>query len=180
MTRMPHPDSAPLHIVCPRPKQLLAIMLSCACFSVLAGAAVKLLDGPPERFSWFKVWMVVLMGTAMAALLYRNLFMRDALYLYREKAEDWALENENVLVLAAASVRALRLCPRPGEYSSEGKYAALGLGPGLVEIETTDGCYRFGAGLDEDMAAVTARKIAAYCGLYEVGPQWKVLSDTVA
>ncbi|VXB03842.1 hypothetical protein [Massilia sp. 9I] len=162
----------PLHIVCPRARQPMAIVLSCAALSVLALAAFKLLNDP-ERFSWFKVWVLVLMATACVALIVRNLFVRDELLLYRDGAPEWALGEEDMLVLAAASVRSVRVGPEPGPYSADGKYAALGMGQGLIEIETTGGCYRFGAGLDVDACLVTARQIATYCGLHEAGPQWK-------
>lgn len=165
MNGYPTPStSEPLHIVCPRPWQPMAIILSGAGFCVLAMAAFKLLGGPGP-VSWFKVWVLVLMGTACVALVYRNLFVRDALYLYRDRAEEWARGDEDMLVMAAAGVRAVRVCAAPRPYSAEGKHAALGTGQGLIEIETLEGCYRFGAGLDEDAARVTARQIAAYCGL---------------
>jgi len=163
----------PLHIVCPSSKQPSSIVVSCLGLAVLATAAFKLLDGPPERFSWFKVWVLVLMGTAFYAILYRNLFVRDELYLYRDKAEEWAIGDEDMLVLEASRVRSVRVGPKPGPYTAEGKEIAMGIGNGLIEIETLDGSYRFGAGLDEDIASVRAREIAAYCGLQEAGPMWK-------
>lgn len=162
----------PLHIVCPRPTQPMAIVLSGAGLAVLSVAAFKLLHDP-EGFSWFKAWVLVLMATAFVALVYRNLFVRDELLLYRDQAPAWARGDEDVLALATASVRALRVCPEPGPYSAEGKYAALGMGQGMIEIDSTEGCFRFGAGLDADASSVMARKIAAYCGLHEAGPQWK-------
>lgn len=76
-------------------------------------------------------------------------------------------------VFACPQDISVRVCLVPGEYSSEEKYAALGMGHGLVEIETLGACYRFGTGLDTDIADVTTRKIPAYCGLQESGPQWK-------
>lgn len=180
MTRYPSPsDSDPLHIVCPPSKQLPIVAVSCAGLVMLAWLAFKLFDGPPERFSWFKVWLLVLMGTATYAVLYRNLFVRDELMLYRDKAEDWALEDEDMLVLVAGKVRSVRIAPLPalGSYSAESQYIAMGIGNGLIEIETVDGCYRFGAGLDEDRARVTAAQIAAYCGLRHSGPQWQAAPE---
>lgn len=180
MTGYPSPSSPePLHIVCPPSKQPPMIAVSGAGLATLAWLALKLFDGPPERFSWFKVWVLVLMATALFAILYRNLFVRDELVVYRDKAEAWALEDEDVLALAAGSVRAVRVAPMPamGSYSAEGQYTAMGIGRGLIEIETVDGCYRFGAGLDEDRASVTARRIAVYCGLLQVGPQWQAAPD---
>jgi hypothetical protein len=162
--------SDPLHIVCPRATRPMAIVLSCAGLAVLAMAATKLL-WEPERFSWFKVWVLVLMGTVFVALIYRNLFVRDELLLHRDGREDEGEEGDERLVLAAASVRSVRVCPPPGAYSAEGKNAALGVATGLIEIGTTEGSYRFGAGLDQDASEITARKIAAYCGLRAVGPQ---------
>lgn len=151
------------------------IAVSCAGLAMLALMMFELFNGPPERFSWFKVWLLVLMATFLYAILHRNLFVRDELLVYRDKAEAWALEDENVLVLVAASVRAVRVAPMPalGSYSAEGQNIAMGIGSGLIEIETTDGRYRFGAGLDDDISRVTARRIAAYCGLQEAGPMWK-------
>ncbi|MCA1246416.1 hypothetical protein [Massilia sp. MS-15] len=163
----------PLHIRCPRPKEPLGLLLSCAAFGVLAMAGAKLVNDP-EGFSWFTAWVMVLFGTALAALVYRNLCVRDTLYLYRDRPEDWAEGSEEMLVLEAGCVRTLRVCPVPEPTSSEGKFAALGVGPGLIEIGTADGCYRFGAGLDENGARTVAGRIAAYCGLQEAGPQWKL------
>lgn len=163
---------APLHIVCPRATRPMAIVLSCAGMAVLASAATKLL-WDPERFSWFKVWLLVLMGTVFVALMYRNLLVRDELLLHRDGWEDGGEEGDERLVLAAASVRSVRICAPPGAYSAEGKNAALGVGTGLIEIGTTTGSYRFGAGLDQEASDVAARKIAAYCGLRAVGPQWQ-------
>lgn len=180
MTGYPSPSTPePLHIVCPPSKRLPIIAVSCAGLAMLAWLALKLFDDP-ERFSWFKVWLLVLMGTAMYAVLYRNLFVRDELMLYRDKVEAWAPEDEDVLVLAAGKVRSVRVAPLPalGSYSAESQYIAMGIGNGLIEIATTDGTYRFGAGLDEDAARVTARQIAAYCGLHEAGPMWKARPDS--
>lgn len=180
MTRYPSPsDSEPLHIVCPPSKLLPIVAVSCAGLAILAWLGFKLFDGPPERFSWFKVWLLVLVGTAMVALLYRNLFVRDELLLYRDKPEAWALEDEEMLVLAAGKVRSVRIAPSPplGSLSAESQNIALGIGKGLIEIETEDGCYRFGAGLDEDRANVTAARIAAYCGLQRTGPQWRAAPE---
>lgn len=175
-------DPEPLHIVCPPSKRSPIIAVSCAGLAVLAFVMFKLFNEPPERFSWLKVWLLVLMGTAMYAFLYRNLFVRDELMLYRDRAEAWALEDEEMLVLAAGKVRSVRVAPLPalGSYSAESQYIAMGIGNGLIEIETVDGCYRFGAGLDADIASVTARQIAAYCGLQEAGPQWKRAPDPAA
>lgn len=172
--------SEPLHIVCPSAKQPMAIAFAGGAFVFLATGVFRLFTGPAERFSWIKLWLLALMVTACVALLYRNLFVRDELYLYRDEAEDWARMDEDMLVLAAGSVRSLRVCPPPGPYSAESKNASLGMGTGLIEIETSDGCYRFGAGLDADIAGVTAQQIAAYCGLQEIGPQWKAAPDVEA
>ena len=180
MTGYPSPStSEPLHIVCPPSKQVPMIVVSCAGLVMLAWLAFSLFDGPPERFSWFKVWVLVLMATFLYAILHRNLFVRDELMVYRDKAEDWALEGEDMLVLAAGKVRSVRVLSMPalGTYSAEGKNIAMGIGNGLIEIETADGCYRFGAGLDEDRASVTARQIAAYCGLQQAGPQWRAAPE---
>jgi len=175
MTACPTPMTPePLRIVCPSAVRPMAIVLACAGLAVLATAATKLFGGDPERFSWFKVWVLVLMGTAFTALLYRNLFVRDVLLLYRHMPEGRVEESEGEqLVLAASSVRSVRVCPPPGAYSAEGKNAALGIGTGLIEIEATEASYRFGAGLDQDASHTAATKIAAYCGLREVGPQWQ-------
>ena len=176
MTRYPSPlDSEPLHIVCPPARRLPIVAVSCAGLAMLAWLGFRLFDGPPEHFSWFKVWLLVLVGTAMAALLYRNLFVRDELMLYRDQAEDWALEHEDMLVLVASKVRSVRIAPLPAlrSNSPEGEYIAMGIGSGLIEIETVDGCYRFGAGLDGDRTTLTAARIAAYCGLLQSGPQWR-------
>lgn len=156
------------------------IAVSCAGLAMLALMALQLFNGPPEDFSWFKIWVLVLMATFLYAILHRNLFVRDELLVCRDKAEAWALEDEDVLALVAGSVRAVRVAPMPalGSYSAEGKEIAMGIGNGLIEIETLDGTYRFGAGLDEDIARVTARQIAAYCGLQESGPMWKATAQT--
>lgn len=173
MTGYPSPSTLePLHIVCPSSKRPGSIAVSCLGLAVLATSAFKLLNGPPERFSWFKVWVLALMGTALYAVLYRNLFVRDELYLYRDKAEEWAIGDEDMLVLEAGRVRSVRVGPKPGPYTAEGKNIAIGIGSGLIEIETLDGSYRFGAGLDEDIARVRAGQIAAYCGLQQAGPMW--------
>lgn len=156
------------------------IAASCAGLAMLAHIVFKLFDGPTEDFSWFKVWMLVLMATFLYAILHRNLFVRDELLVYRDKAEAWALEDEDVLALVAGSVLAVRIAPMPalGAYSAEGKNIAMGIGNGLIEVETLDGTYRFGAGLDEDIARVRAGQIAAYCGLQESGPMWKATDQT--
>ncbi|MFN3792803.1 hypothetical protein [Massilia sp.] len=180
MTRYPSPsDSEPLHVVCPPSRRLPIVAVSCAGLVMLAWLGFTLFDGPPERFSWFKVWLLVLVGSAVAAVLYRNLFVRDALLLYRDKAEAWALEDEDMLVLAAGKVRSVRIAPLPalGSLSAESQNIAMGIGRGLIEIETEDGCYRFGAGLDQDRANVMAARIAAYCGLQRSGPQWQAAPE---
>ncbi|WP_292045490.1 hypothetical protein [Massilia sp. UBA6681] len=176
MTGHPSPSTLEtLHIVCPPSRKPPMIAVSCAGLAVLAFIAIELFNGPPERFSWFKVWVLVLMATFLYAILHRNLFVRDELLVYRDKAEAWALEDEDVLALVAGSVLAVRIAPMPalGSFSAEAQNIAMGIGNGLIEIETLDGSYRFGAGLDEDIARVTARQIAAYCGLQESGPMWK-------
>ncbi|KFI06401.1 hypothetical protein JN27_15610 [Massilia sp. BSC265] len=81
--------------------------------------------------------------------------------LYWGEPENWALEDGDVLVLVVDRVRSVRVAPlpAPGAHSAEGENIAMGIGRGT--IETGDGCYRFGAGLDEDRARVTAARIAA-------------------
>ncbi|MGI4842596.1 MAG: hypothetical protein ACRYF7_04710 [Janthinobacterium lividum] len=180
MTRYRSPsDSEPLHLICPPSRRLPIVAVCCAGLVMLAWLVFALFDGPPERFSWFKVWLLALVGSAIYAVLYRNLFVRDELMLYRDQAEDWALEDEDVLVLAAGKVRSVRIAPLPalGSLSAEGQYIAMGIGKGLIEIDTVDGCYRFGAGLDEDRAHVAAARIAAYCGLRQTGSQWRAAPE---
>lgn len=177
MTGYPSPSTPdPLHIVCPPSKQPVTVAVSCAGLFVVAMAATRLVNGPAERFSWFKVWLLVLVGTACVALIYRNLFVRDELVLYRHKPEEGEREDEDRLILAASSVRSVRVCPPPGPFSVEAKNAEIGMKIGLIEIETLDGSYRFGAGLDENISRATARQIADYCGLREAGSQWKAVT----
>lgn len=102
------------------------------------------------------------MAAFLVFILYRNLFWYDELLIVRNKQD---LTEGVVPGLAAEDVRSVRRCPTPGAYSSEGKSHFLGLGPGLIEIETDTLRVRFGAGLSDVMADQNVDRIAAFCKL---------------
>lgn len=104
------------------------------------------------------------------AMLYRSFVFRDTLCIY--KGND---VPDGMLVVAAASIRSVRALPAPQAWSAEGKWDALGMYPGPIEIDTDSGAFRFGAGLSGYMVGETVDRIAAFCGLAPEG--WRSLQQ---
>lgn len=159
----PQSRPAPLRIVCPPQRRPLALVLAVLSCGVIAPGIWRVLSGQVER-SYLYLWIAGLMAVGSATLVYRNLAVRDTLWLAWD-GQGGAPLAEDVLVLDAGRVRAVRLLPAPGPYSSEGKMATLGLAPGRIEIEADGMVYRFGAGLGRHRLEETVMRIERYCGL---------------
>ncbi|KQQ87300.1 hypothetical protein ASF77_17135 [Massilia sp. Leaf139] len=100
------------------------------------------------------------MLACMLGILYRNLVFRDSLIVVR--SEGMPGQRFDCFVHEILAVRRL---PAPAPSSPEGKWAALGLGEGLIEIRTETGSLRFGAGLHEHAIDAAIERITAFCQL---------------
>ena len=153
-----------LQIVCPRRHRFLPLMLSGASLVLLVPALAHRWARLPDPAACLALLVILGMLLFIAAILYRNLVFRDRLCIVRGEG----IPGQR-LTCFAHEVVALRRLSRGAPYSAEGKWEALGLDAGLIEIRTTTGCFRFGVGLSEDAADATLERIAAFCGL-QMGP----------
>jgi len=114
---------------------------------------------PQARALLFLAVMLAML-VCVAGMLYRNLVFRDTLHIVRGGPAPRQRST-----CCADDIVSIRRLPTPGTFSPEGKWTALGLGRGLIEIRTTAACFRFGVGLDEYAVDAAAERIAAFCGL---------------
>ena len=149
---------AVLRIVCPTQKRLLPVLLAGFLLLFLLPKAVG--SGTSEEVSWLPLVVLAAMCLLVLATLYRSFVFRDALCIYQGSEVP-----DGLLVVAASSIRSVRALPAPQAWSVEGKWDALGMYPGPIEIGTDSGAFRFGAGLSAWMVEETVDRIAAFCGL---------------
>ena len=153
-------DDELLTIVCPRQMLAQPIMLSCVLVPFLSFILAKAWEALPAARAWPPFVVGLAMLAVVLGILYRNLVFRDRLYIARDKHAWQAPAPYSV-----DEIVAIRLLPPPEWYGFEGKNAAIGLGQGRIEIETTTERIRFGLGLNEYALVSTMDRIAAFCGL---------------
>jgi len=151
-------SDAVLRIVCPTQKRKLPVLLAGFLLLFLLPKAVG--SGTSEEVSWLPLVVLAVMCLLVLATLYRSFVFRDALCIYRGSEVP-----DGLLVVAASSIRSVRALPAPQAWSAEGKWDALGMYPGPIEIDTDSGAFRFGAGLSAWMVEETVDRIAAFCAL---------------
>ena len=149
-----------LRIVCPRQLRLMPIVLGGLVMIMLVPALPRAWAGVPQARAFLPLAVMLAMLVFVAGMLYRNLVFRDTLHIV--KGEAGPRERTTCVADEIVSIRRL---PTPETFSPQGKWTALGLGRGLIEIRTTAECFRFGVGLDEDAVDAAAGRIAAFCGL---------------
>lgn len=138
----------------------MALTLACLGLLGLGPGVPKSWARVPDAAAWLSLVVILGMLLFMAAILYRNLVFRDRLCIVRGEGEPGQRPT-----CYAREIVSLRRLSRGSPYSAEGKWEALGLDQGLIEIRTTTGCFRFGVGLSEDDADTAMGRIAAFCGL---------------
>jgi hypothetical protein len=153
-------QSETLRIVCPRQVQFMPIVLGGLFMVMLVPALPRAWARVPQTRAFLSLAVMLAMLVFVAGMLYRNLVFRDTLHIFRGEAEP-----RQGSTCFADEIVSIRRLPTPGTFSPEGKWTALGLGRGLIEIRTTAECFRFGVGLDEDAVDAAAERIAAFCGL---------------
>jgi len=144
----------------------MPLLVSTVALCMIVPGWWRQLSGPEEP-RYLSLWVSVLFAVGFGMLVYRNLWVRDSLWLAWSMEADVAADTD-ALVLDAATVRAVRVLPAAGAYSEEGKWVSLGLAAGRIEIETADDVVRFGAGLSTHRLGETAERIEAYCGLRRI------------
>ena len=150
-------DNLSLLIVCPVQKKPRALLL-CSVGMALSGYALaRQWDNASILFSA----VAGMMMAVLAAIMYRNLFFRDALCITRKGAAapasgQWATAEEIV---------AVRRRENGGAFSSEARREAAGLNLGPIEIETRTDTFYFGVGLSEYSIDETIDRITVFCGL---------------
>jgi len=167
-----HPPAgdAVLRIVCPTQKRMLPVLVGAFLLLFLLPATFRNLRRAPDDVSWLPLVVLAVMCLLVLAMLYRSFVFRDALCIY--KGGD---VPDGMLVVAAGSIRSVRALPAPQAWSAEGKWDALGMYPGPIEIDTDSGAFRFGAGLSGYMVGETVDRIAAFCSLAPEG--WRSLQQ---
>ncbi|MBD8532737.1 MULTISPECIES: hypothetical protein [unclassified Massilia] len=118
---------------------------------------------PDNAGAWLPFALMLGILLAVVGTLYRNLLFRDTLTIVRGEGTPGQR-----LTCFAGEIVSVRRLPTPEPSSPAGKWTALGLGQGLIEIRTADACFRFGVGLDDYALDATTERIAAFCGL-----QWR-------
>lgn len=118
---------------------------------------------PDHAGAWLSLIVMLGMFLFVTGMLYRNLLFRDTLTIVRGEGRPGQR-----LHCHAHEVLAIRRLPAPAPASPEGKWAALGLGSGLIELRTATQCFRFGVGLDDYALDAATERIALFCGL-----QWR-------
>lgn len=146
-----------LHIICPAQRTFLGIALPSITILMLGVGLFR----QDFHFSLYAVVAAVFFAAALA-LLYRNLFYREALYVLRVGTD--APEAARICVRTSEIV-GLRRLPDPIGFSAEQKWASIGLGKGLIEIETRTDTFRFGGGLGNYEIEANINRIAAFCAL---------------
>jgi len=157
-------QSDTLQIVCPRRHRFMPLVVACLGMIVLLSGLPKSWARLPEFAAFLSLIVMLAMLMFMAAILYRNLVFRDRLCIVRGEGQPGQRLN-----YFADEIVSLYRRSRSSPYSSEGKWEALGLDQGLIEIRTTRGFVRFGVGLNEKAADAATRRIALFCGL-QVAP----------
>ena len=149
-----------LYIVCPRRMHPQSIMLGCVMLPFLLVVLARAWEQLPAARVWAAFVVVLLMLAFVLCILYRNMVFRDKLYIVRDK-RAWQAPAP----CSVDEIVSIRRLPPPERYSLEGRNAWLGMGQGLIEIETTTGRFRFGLGLNDYALASTMDRIAAFCSL---------------
>ncbi len=149
-----------LRIVCPRQLHLMPIVLGFLVMIMFVPALPSVWARIPQARAFLSLAVMLAMLVCVAGMLYRNLVFRDTLHIVRRGAAP--RQHSTCFADEIVSIRRL---PTPGTFSPAGKWTALGLGQGLIEIRTTAECFRFGVGLDEHAVDAAAGRIAAFCGL---------------
>lgn len=157
-------QSDTLQIVCPRRHRFMPLVVACLGMILLVPGLPKMWARVPEFTACLSLVVMLAMLLMMAAILYRNLLFRDQLWIVRGEGQPGQRLN-----CFAHEIVSLYRRSRGSPYSSEGKWEALGLDQGLIEIRTTRGCFRFSVGLNEKAADAATRRIAVFCGL-QVAP----------
>ena len=149
-----------LRIVCPRQVHLMPIALGGLFMIMLVPALPRAWAGVPQARAFLSLAVMLAMLIFVAGMLYRNLVFRDTLCIVRGTGQP-----DQRPTCCAHELVSIRRLPTPGTFSPEGKWTALGLGRGLIEIRTADECFRFGVGVDEHAIDAAVGPIAAFCGL---------------
>lgn len=136
-------------------------MLVCFWCLGFVPAIVTDLSNPTKNYSYVWLVLTLLFGAFFAVMAYRSFIFRDELCIFRGGRTPKGYK----FLLAAETIRAVRILPVAEPWSSEGKLEMLALSQGRIEIETTTQSYRFGAGLNEYMVEGTVDKIVCFCGL---------------
>lgn len=149
-----------LTIVCPRQMRAEPVMLSCTMLLFLIATLVVNREALLDPRAWLPLVVILFMLGLALGILYRNLLFRDRLYIARDK-QAWRAPAP----FGVDEIVSVRRLPHPDFYSMEASCARLGLGQGLIEIETSTERFRFGVGLHEYAIEPTIERIAAFCSL---------------
>lgn len=154
-------DESTLHIVCPTQKRPLPLLLACFWCLVFVPAIVKHLSNLTKNYSYVWLALTLLFGAFFAILVYRSFIFHDELCIFRGSSAPKGYK----FLLAAETIRAVRILPVVEPWSSEGKLEMLALSQGRIEIETTTQSFRFGSGLHAYVVEETLEKIVHFCRL---------------
>jgi len=138
----------------------MPILLGGLVMIMLVPALPRAWAGVPQARAFLSLAVMLAMLVFVAGMLYRNLVFRDTLFIVRGEGQPGQRPT-----CFADQIVSIRRLPTPEPSSPAGKWRALGLGLGVIEIRTTQACLRFGVGLDEQAADTAASRIAAFCGL---------------
>lgn len=156
-----------LHLTCPRQRLVAPTFLCIAGILVLATAYrnswPRIVAGDAYPF----VAVSLLMLAFLFVILYRNFVYRDQLLIDHGAPP---VRGMGAICLDARDIVSVRLLPLSALSDFESRMAWLGLGQGLIEIDTATHRYRFGAGLDMHGAEAAVQQIAAFCQAGRTSP----------
>jgi hypothetical protein len=151
---------AMLHLTCPRQRLVAPTFLCIAGMLVLSTAYRNSWPRIAAGEAYLFVAVSLLMMAFLLVILYRNFVYQDQLLI-----EHGALpvHGMGAICLDARDIVSVRLLPGTTVSAFESRMAWLGIGEGLIEIDTAIHRYRFGAGLDMYRAEAAVQQIATFC-----------------
>lgn len=158
---------AMLHLTCPRQRLVAPTFLCIAGILVLTMAYQNNWPRIVAGEAYLFVAVSLLMMAFLLVILYRNFIYQDQLLI-----EHGALpvHGMGAICLDARDIVSVRLLPASTVSAFESRMAWLGLGQGLIEIDTATHRYCFGAGLDMYRAEAAVQQIAAFCQAGQTSP----------
>lgn len=156
-----------LHLTCPR-QCLLAPTLLCIAGILVLTTAYR--NGWPRIVAgeaYLFVAVSLFMAVFLVVILYRNFVYQDQLLIGHGALP---VRGMGAICLDARDIVSVRLRPASTISAFESRMAWLGMGQGLIEIDTATQRYRFGAGLDIYRAEAALQQIAAFCQAGRTSP----------